>query len=255
MNAGINVLCGTAAVVGLVHTLLGPDHYVPFVVMSRVGEWSIRKTFIVTLLCGLAHVLSSVALGGIGVGMGVAVFKLESVESIRGDIAGWLLTGFGLAYVVWGVRRAVLNKPHTHFHAHADGTVHTHEHVHQAEHLHIHAAPPADPAVSHGTPLGQAQSVRSDASLTPWVLFTVFGFGPCEPLIPIVMYPAAAGSAWGVAIVTAIFGAATISTMMTMVLIGYRAMDAIPLGRLERYSHALAGIALLACGAAIQAGL
>ena len=255
MNAEINVLCRTAAVVGLVHTLLGPDHYVPFVAMARAGRWSARKTIVVTLSCGLAHVLSSAALGVIGIGMGVAVFKLENVESLRGDIAGWLLTGFGLAYFIWGVRRVILNKPHRHFHAHADGTVHTHEHVHHAEHLHIHAALPAEPAVSHGTPLGQAQSDRSDASLTPWVLFTIFGFGPCEPLIPIVMYPAAAGSAWGVAIVTAIFGAATISTMMAMVFIGYRAMDAISLGRLERYSHALAGFALLACGAAIQAGL
>jgi sulfite exporter TauE/SafE len=87
------------------------------------------------------------------------------------------------------------------------------------------------------------------------VLFTIFGFGPCEPLIPMLMYPAASGSVWGAAIVTAIFAAATISAMMVMVLIGYRAIDAIPLGRLERYSHALAGFALLACGAAIQAGL
>lgn len=262
MSDGISLLCGTAAVVGLVHTLLGPDHYVPFVAMSRVGGWSIRKTIVVTLSCGLAHVLSSVALGVIGIGMGVAVFKLERIESVRGDIAGWLLTGFGLAYFIWGVRRAILNKPHTHFHPHADGTIHSHTHVHDTAHAHVHFSECAEPRAEGrpGLPGARAENIpppgaTTTPSLTPWVLFTIFGFGPCEPLIPIVMYPAAAGSAWGVAIVTAIFGAATISTMMAMVLIGYRAMDAIPLARLERYSHALAGFALLACGAAIQAGL
>lgn len=254
MSSGINVLCGTAAAVGFVHTLLGPDHYVPFVAMSRVGRWSVRKTFVVTLLCGLAHVLSSVALGVVGIALGVAVFKLESVESVRGDVAGWLLTGFGLAYFIWGLHRAIRNKPHRHFHGHADGTFHSHTHVHHTEHLHVHASPISDCEDSDSATVGGSPET-SQGSLTPWVLFTIFGFGPCEPLIPIVMYPAAAGSAWGVAIVTAIFGAATISTMMAMVLIGHRAMDAIPLDRLERYSHALAGFALLACGAAIQAGL
>jgi ABC-type nickel/cobalt efflux system permease component RcnA len=262
MSDGISFLCGTAAVVGLVHTLLGPDHYVPFVAMSRAGGWSIRKTIVVTLSCGLAHVLSSVALGVIGIGMGVAVFKLKNIESIRGDIAGWLLTGFGLAYFVWGVRRAIANKPHTHFHPHTDGTVHSHTHVHDTAHAHVHFSEYAEPRAECNPGLREARAnnipppgATTTTSLTPWVLFTIFGFGPCEPLIPIVMYPAAAGSAWGVVIVTAIFGAATISTMMAMVLIGHRAMDAIPLGRLERYSHALAGFALLACGVAIQAGL
>jgi len=256
MNSGISLLCTTAAAIGFVHTLLGPDHYVPFVAMSRVGRWSVRKTFIVTLLCGLAHVLSSVALGVIGIALGVAVFKLETVESVRGNIAGWLLTGFGLAYFVWGVHRAIRNKPHTHFHGHSDGSVHAHSHVHQTEHLHVHATPPSESAASEpATAQASINTKPSEASLTPWVLFTIFGFGPCEPLIPIVMYPAAAGSAWGVAIVTAVFATATISTMLVIVLIGYRAMDAIPLGRLERYGHALAGFALFACGAAIQAGL
>jgi len=253
MADGLSVLCGAAAAVGFVHTLLGPDHYVPFVAMSRVGRWSIQKAVGVTLLCGLAHVFSSVVLGGIGIALGIAVFKLEDVESVRGNIAGWLLTSFGLVYFAWGVRRAIRNQPHAHIHTHVDGTVHSHTHVHDTAHLHVHASPNADapglPALDR-----TAHPVSRDATLTPWMLFTIFGFGPCEPLIPMVMYPAAAGSAWGVAIVTAIFAATTISTMMVMVLIGYRAASSIPLGRLERYSHAIAGLALLACGAGIQMG-
>ncbi len=252
MAEGLSILCGTAAVVGLVHTLLGPDHYVPFVAMSRVGKWSIRKTVLVTLLCGLAHVLSSVVLGFVGIALGIAVFKLEGVESVRGNIAGWLLTGFGLAYFVWGLRRAIRNQPHAHVHAHADGTVHSHVHVHDTAHLHLHDA---SSETDSRVPARRGDANSREATLTPWVLFTIFGFGPCEPLIPIVMYPAASGSMAGVAIVTAIFATTTISTMMVTVMLGYRAVGAIPLGRLERYSHALAGFALLACGAAIQMGL
>ena len=35
------------------------------------------------------------------------MLKLTQLESFRGDIAGWLLLGFGLAYMVWGLRHAV----------------------------------------------------------------------------------------------------------------------------------------------------
>jgi nickel/cobalt exporter len=132
------LLCGTAASLGFVHTLIGPDHYVPFVAMSRVGRWSLRKTLVITVLCGVGHVLSSVLIGLAGLALGVAVFQLERIEGWRGDLAGWLLVAFGLAYLFWGLKRAWRHQPHSHFHAHPDGTVHVHEHNHELEHLHAH---------------------------------------------------------------------------------------------------------------------
>src|SRR3990172_6947200 len=63
MTQELLLLAGTAAVIGLVHTLLGPDHYLPFIVISKSGQWSLKKTATVTLLCGVGHVLGSVALG------------------------------------------------------------------------------------------------------------------------------------------------------------------------------------------------
>ncbi len=247
MTTELSVLCGTAVTVGFVHTFLGPDHYIPFVAMSRAGRWSQSKTLAVTLICGLAHVLSSVLLGVIGIAAGIAVLRLESIESHRGDLAGWLFIGFGAAYSVWGLRRALRSRPHAHIHAHADGTVHAHAHTHDTEHLHVHAAQPS----RRTSPKGPA----SATTLSPWMLFTIFGFGPCEPLIPILMYPAATGSLWNLVIVTVVFAVATLTTMTVMVIIGQRAIAAVPLGRLERYSHALAGLALVLCGAAIQSGL
>ena len=41
---GTATLAATAAMIGVVHTLTGPDHYVPFVAMSRVGGWSLLRT-------------------------------------------------------------------------------------------------------------------------------------------------------------------------------------------------------------------
>jgi sulfite exporter TauE/SafE len=83
------------------------------------------------------------------------------------------------------------------------------------------------------------------------VLFTIFVFGPCEPLIPVLMYPAATGSLWGVALVTIIFGSVTIATMLAVVLVASRGVSLVPMGRMERYSHALAGAAIALSGMAI----
>ena len=88
--------------------------------------------------------------------------------------------------------------------------------------------------------------------MTPWVLFTIFVFGPCEVLIPLVMYTAARHPPAGVALVTAVFGVITIGTMLSLVLAAAYSGRAIPLGRLERYSHALAGAAIFLCGVSIQ---
>ena len=239
MTQELSILVATAATIGVLHTLIGPDHYVPFLAMAGARRWSLRRTLGITTVCGFGHVLGSVILGSLGIALGWAVGGLEWLEGIRGGVAAWLLLGFGLAYTAWGLRRAVRNRPHTHWHSHADGMVHEHTHVHHDEHVHAHEAR-----------VGQ----RHIRSVTPWVLFVIFVFGPCEALIPILMYPAAGGSWWGVGLVVLVFGGVTVMTMIGAVTIGYLGISRIPLGRLERYSHALAGLTLVACGLAIQLG-
>lgn len=282
MQATIGALCLTAMTIGVVHTLLGPDHYLPFVAMSRAGKWSLPKTILITALCGVGHVLGSVVIGLVGIALGVSLFSLETLEGRRGDVAGWLLLAFGLAYMVWGIRRAARRRPHSHWHVHDDGTVHTHEHAHVEDHAHVHAAPFAEgsegPAVlerggqhAHGAayepPARVKQGDASDsphagsgdgagrATLTPWVLFTIFVFGPCEPLIPLLMFPAAQASWWGVILVATLFGVATIGTMLAVVVLATLGVGSIRFRWLERYSHATAGFVVACCGAAIKAGL
>lgn len=233
MSNEIIILMGTAISVGLFHTILGPDHYLPFIIMSKARRWSMVKTGVITLLCGLGHVLSSVILGFIGIALGVAVFKLEAVESFRGDIASWLLLAFGFTYFIWGLRMAVLNKPHIHVHEHDQTGTHEHSHRHRKEHSHPHG-------------------LKNSPNITPWVLFTIFVFGPCEPLIPILMYPAAKGSTYSVAIVAGVFGVTTILTMWVLVFIFSRGLSKLPFYRLERYSHALAGLVIIICAGTIK---
>jgi sulfite exporter TauE/SafE len=233
MEIDILLLSLTAASVGFIHTVTGPDHYIPFIVMAKAGKWSKQKTFWITLLCGMGHVGSSIILGILGLALGLAVQQLNGVENFRGNLAGWALIAFGLVYFAWGLNRAYRNKPHTHIHAHGEG-VHVHEHTHQEEHLHLHTA--------------EGKKV----SMTPWILFTVFIFGPCEPLIPLFMYPAARHSWWGIVSVTGIFSLVTISTMMSIVFLAIQGLNILPFGKLERYTHALAGFTVFLCGIAIQ---
>ncbi|MCP4374598.1 MAG: hypothetical protein GY794_00240 [bacterium] len=234
MSQEMIYLLATAGTIALFHTLMGPDHYLPFIAMAKARRWSTAKTALVTLICGIGHVAGSVVLGLIGIAAGMAMHVMELTESIRGEYAAWLLTAFGLLYCVWGVRRAIRNKPHTHHHTH-DGVLHTHKHTHHTDHAHPHN--------------------EHKRNITPWILFTIFMFGPCEPLIPILMYPAAAESFWSVILVASVFALVTIATMMTVVMLATFGLDFLPTKRIQRYSHALAGAVIFLCGVAIHMGL
>ena len=100
-SLAVIILIVTAISVGFIHTLLGPDHYVPFIVMAKARKWSILKTTWITIICGVGHVGSSILLGFIGIGFGIAVSHIEAFESFRGNISGWILIAFGLIYSIW----------------------------------------------------------------------------------------------------------------------------------------------------------
>lgn len=233
MNSEILALSATAAALGFFHTLAGPDHYLPFIVMSKARNWSYVKTIWITVLCGLGHVGSSIVLGAIGILFGLGVARLEIFEGYRGSVAAWLFILFGLGYFIYGLWAGIRNKAHRHVHVHDDGSVHRHGHEHRDEHSH------------------QGPSARK-VNLTPWILFTIFVFGPCEPLIPVLMYPAASQSASGVAIVAGVFSLVTIATMLTMVLLPLAGLKLLPVKWLERYMHAIAGFTILICGIGIE---
>jgi ABC-type nickel/cobalt efflux system permease component RcnA len=227
------VLTPVAASVALIHTLAGPDHYLPFIAMAKAGHWNTVKTVRITVLCGLGHISSSIILALIGSAAVVGAQRLVRIETLRGDIAAWGLIAFGLAYGIWGLRKAIRRRSHHHAHAHADGTVHQHAHDHTGAHGHLHRADGA-------------------RRLTPWVLFTIFVLGPCEPLIPLLMFPAVKQSPFGFIYISALFAAVTIAAMLAIVMLAVVGMKQVSFKPLERWSHALAGLAVLACGVAVK---
>jgi nickel/cobalt exporter len=232
METSTILLAGTAVTLGFIHTLVGPDHYLPFIVMGEARQWTIRKTMFITFLCGLGHVLSSVVLGFVGIFAGLSLSKLQLFESFRGNIAAWLLIAFGLVYMLISLRSLYRKKKHLHSHDHADGTTHEHEHNHFTGHSHVH--------------------VSDRKNLTPWILFLVFVLGPCEPLIPLVMYPAAENNISGVIIVAVLFSLVTIVTMMSIVLAFRLGLSRINMKPVERYVNVIAGATIAVSGLAIQ---
>lgn len=229
MDALSTTLLATAAGIALVHTALGPDHYLPFVMLGKARGWSMRRTMGITAVCGLGHVLSSMLLGGIGIAVGVAIGKLEWIEAHRGSAAAWALAAGGLAYALWGLRHVRRARRGIAMHAHG-GVVHVHG---DGDHAHRHETPRAGP--------------------TFWALLLVFILGPCEPLIPLFVLPAAEGR-WLLAVSTAtVFSVVTLGTMLAITAAALRGYESLSLGRIEPWSHTLAGSVIAASGAAILA--
>jgi hypothetical protein len=206
-------LAGTAAVVGALHSV-APDHWVPFMAVGRARGWSAARTAQVTFLCGFAHVTSSVVLGLLALSLGREM--LEAFGTRLESVAGILLVGFGLAYGLWGLRRALAGKLHGHAHPHFD---------------HVH-----DP--SRATVLG---------------LVLLFSVDPCVRLIPIILAAAPLGPARLVGLI-AVYEVATIATMVTIVLVARSgAVKALQAPWLDRYGDALAGGLIVVTGVAVAA--
>jgi threonine/homoserine/homoserine lactone efflux protein len=237
MSGDLGTLSIGAITLGFLHCLFGPDHYIPFIAMSRVGAWSLRKTVVVTVLCGIGHIFSSILLGFIGIAFGLIVYQLGTqyelesdssliarLELMRGDVAAWLLLAFGLCYFLWGLLHALRRRS---------------------------AAARATAEMTES----EAEAATRSGSLTPWILFTVFLFGPCEPLIPLIIAPAAEARVAHAIWIALLFGGTTVVTMTAIVVASYRGAALLRFNKAEVYGHALAGFVVSACGIAMLCGL
>ena len=234
MNEQTIVISAGAAVASIAffHTITGPDHYLPFIMIGRARKWSTLKTSMLTMACGLGHVLSSIILAIIAIFFGSLLTKIEWIEESRGELAAWMLVAFGLFYMVWGVKQAYKNREHKHVHDHGDGHTHEHEHCHQNTHSHFH--------------------IEDKKKITPWVLFIIFVLGPCEPMIPLLIAPASTGNLSGVIWVAVVFTVVTLLTMLGLVLSSLYGLKQVSFKPVEKYSHALAGASIFCCGLAMQ---
>jgi sulfite exporter TauE/SafE len=218
----------SAGSLGFVHTILGPDHYLPFIVLSKARKWSSRKTMWITLFSGVGHVMSSVIIGMIGIAMGISLSKLEAVESFRGDMVGWMLFAFGIIYTIYGLYKYMKSSHHMHL-----PRFMLPKKIRDLQHL---------PTEEQG---------RDNTKITPWIIFLIFVFGPCEVLIPMLIFPAYENSTFGMFAVALVFGIATIATMMAAVWVGHKGTSLIRFKKHERYWHLIAGVIILMSGSGI----
>ena len=228
MEESLPALAAGAVTVGVLHTVVGPDHYLPFVAIGAARDWSSKKLAAVTVICGAAHILASTAIAVVVGGlMGLGTAKVEETFGWQGSIVAWSLVVLGVAYAAWGIFRP-----------------HRHRHLPDGSHL---------PEELDGTTAGSPSPAGKD--VTVWTLVLIFAFGPCEALIPLVMLPSAQGSVAGIVLVLSLFGVATVATMTALVLLLHSGIKLLPMGRLARAAHPMAGAVIALCGVAILLGL
>lgn len=146
------------------------------------------------------------------VGLFIGVEVIGSLGRRMESIAGILLVVFGLAYCAWGLRRAAGQKLHGHTHSHYD---------------HIHG----------------------DRS-TAWSLFLLFSADPCVAVLPLLVAAAPLGAV-GVGSIIAVYEAATIGTMVLLVLPARAGVRLVKIEWLTRYEHAAAGAFIVVVGVVV----
>ena len=185
--------------------------------MAKTNGWSGPKTATYTAFCGFSHVLGTILIGSLVFLLGLAFFNIETVQSVRGDFAGWFLLLFGVIYFVWGVRWVIRKKQ-------------------------LKQNP---------------EDVESQASTfsrcTPFALFIFFILGPCEPLIPLMSLGTENTEVFSSILVVSAFCGTTVLTMLFCVMLFYYGISRFSFFiKLEDYMHAATGLIIFLCGTAIQ---
>ncbi|MDG1138300.1 MAG: hypothetical protein P8N49_02115 [Opitutales bacterium] len=207
------LIAGSAASVGFIHTILGPDHYLPLVAMAKTNGWSGPKTATYTLFCGLSHVLGTILVGSLVFLLGLAFFNMDTVQSFRGDFAGWFLLLFGAIYFAWGTRWAMRNSS-------------------------LKQKP---------------TQINTISRCAPFALLIFFILGPCEPLIPLMSLGTANTEVLSSILVLLAFCGTTVLTMLLCVMFFYYGISRFSLFmKFEDYMHAVTGLIIFLCGSAIQ---
>ncbi len=225
MNVELTTLIISAVTISCLHTATGPDHYLPFIVLSRSRKWTISKTMIWTVICGMGHILSSVVIGLISVVLGWQLSKLTFFQNIRGNVSGWCLLFFGVIYLMWGLRQAYLNKAHKHFDVYDSGDIYVYNHKH-----------------------GEVVLPQDRTKVTPWILFAIFVMGPSEPLVPLLFYSGTQRSTLQIIVLISVFTIITVLTMVAMVLMGIYGYSFFKTEKIERFIPAIGGAVITICG-------
>ncbi len=213
MSSTTPALLTAAAGVGFGHAIL-PDHWVPLAVVGRTRGYRLARVARLSGMAGVAHVLVSLVLGGVIVGVGLQ-FR-SSVQSAQDTIIGsvLILTGLGFAALE------------------LSGRGHHHGHDHHHEHDHDHGADGGLAAVV--VPFGAAAS-------------------PDLTILPVFLAATTAGVSTAISSLV-IFAVVTIGTIVGLTLLacfgGYQLRGR----WLERWGNVFTALVLIVIGALVLLG-
>ncbi len=224
------LLIATAGATALFHTLI-PDHWLPFVLVARSQNWTLRKTFLTTLISALFHVALSLGLGILALYLG-REFILAVGERLE-LIAGWALAFFGAVYTLYFL---VGGGQHQHYFP-GHGEHHPHE-DYQTK----------DNQVSEGP--SKPHILSRHLGNRPWgaiALAAVVGLNPCVLAIPLV-FATIAEDGWALLGVSLAFAATSVIVLVGASVLAYSGLKHLRLTFLNKYGEVISGLLITLVG-------
>lgn len=235
---GSALIVAGSALVGAVHALL-PDHWIPYVVLSRAKGWDLPRTLSSVVAGGVAHLGSTAVLG-----VAIAYAGVEALQRVGpvAELAGaGLLAVFGAVLALRGLVAARRAGAGGSGHGHVDGHDHAGAHEHAGGHVddrgHAH-----DHDEKHGRARGPGREHLLQGAL--------LGVRPCAEAIPVFLAATAYGLTSSLLSVLA-WVAATLGTMVAVVWVSSVGLRGLRADFLARHGEVAAGAVILATGLAV----
>jgi len=233
-------LLAAAAGVAVGHAVL-PDHWVPLAVLGRTQRYSLGRVTRLAALAGVAHVLTSLLVGGVVIAVGLQ-FR-SAVEGAENLVVGSALIATGVAFAAFEL--ATRHRPHP-----------QHEHPGLGGHRQGHEPGDND---GHGTAVDAAigSSGRGPGGLRR-VAAVMVPFGaaasPDLTILPVFLAATAVGAAAAVGtLVTFSFVTIVVIVALTVsATIGGRQLET---GWLDRWGNATTALVLIVVGGLVLTGV
>ncbi|MHB8695441.1 MAG: hypothetical protein ACYDHH_29810 [Solirubrobacteraceae bacterium] len=251
MTSSGPALLAAAAGVGFGHAVL-PDHWVPLAVLGRTRRYPLARVARISGLAGIAHVLVSIALGGVIIAVGLQ-FR-STVQNAQDTIIGLVLIATGIGFTVLELTGRGRGHSHEHGHSHD----HSHEH---GDHSHVH-----DDHGDHGDHDGahdrgrgaHDHGIGSSGTRFQGLAAVMVPFGaaasPDLTILPVFLAATTAGVATAVGSLV-IFAAVTIGTIVGLTLAATRGGYEIRGQWLERWGNMFTALVLVVIGGLVLAGV
>jgi ABC-type nickel/cobalt efflux system permease component RcnA len=238
-------LLAAAAGVGFGHAIL-PDHWVPLAVVGRTRHYPLARVARLSGLAGVAHVLVSIVLGAMIIGVGLQ-FR-STVQSAQDTIIGCVLILTGLGFAILELTGRGHHHGHDHSHTHDHRHTHDHDHGQAYEHPHPHL-----PSVTEADERVAAREGRVRGLAAIMVPFGAAA-SPDLTILPVFLAATTAGVSTALGSLV-IFAVVTIGTIVGLTLLACFGGYQIRGQWLERWGNAFTALVLVIIGALVLTGV